>query len=298
MEVKKIIPQGYCKGVILALKKCLDAIDNPLVKRPIYLLGMPIHNKKVSEALENKGLIILDNESRLQMLDQIDGGTVIISAHGAAKQVFEKAKNKGLDIIDATCDSVNKIQNTLRKTDRHILYIGIKNHPESEAILTEFGHITLIESINDINKLDYETKYFATNQTTMSIFDTEDKYKKLKELNFNVESINLICDATTLRQKALVDKKADLFVIVGDKKSSNTQKLYELALTKTIHKLVLKIETLDDLAGMDLSNYQTAYVTSGASTPKKITEEIVNYLTLYPNKKAISELTLDDYLSI
>ena len=71
MEVKKIIPQGYCKGVILALKKCLDAIDNPLVKRPIYLLGMPIHNKKVSEALENKGLIILDNESRLQMLDQI-----------------------------------------------------------------------------------------------------------------------------------------------------------------------------------------------------------------------------------
>ena len=297
MEVTKISPQGYCKGVIVALKKCISAINDSNLPRPIYLLGMPIHNKKVSAALEKKGLIVLKDKKRLAMLDEIQNGTVIISAHGASKHVFEKAMLKGLTIIDATCDSVRKIQDTLRKTNKHILYIGTNGHSESEAILTEFNNVTLIENNDAITNLNADIAYLATNQTTMSIFDTEEKYQKIKDHCHNVETINLICNATTQRQKALMNQTADLIVIVGDRHSSNTQKLFEIALSQTKHQLTIKVETVEDLASLNLTYYQTAIVTSGASTPKAITNEIVEYLQQYPNKKAISNLTTDDYLT-
>ena len=298
MEVKKIYPQGYCKGVILALKKCIEVLNNPNLPKPIYMLGMPIHNQKVSDSLTKKGLIILEGKKRSELLDEIKAGTVITSAHGVSKEVMKKAALKGLHIIDTTCESVHKIQETLRGIQEDILYIGISNHPESEAILTEFPNAKLIETIHDIDTINSNGSYFVTNQTTMSIFDTEEKYTLLKKRCPNIKTSNLICDATTQRQKALVNQKADLIIIVGDGHSSNTQKLYEIALKNTTHKKVLKIETVEDLAEINLTPYQNAIVTSGASTPKAITDEVCEYLRYYPNKKAISNLCCDDYLKL
>ena len=296
MEVKKLFPHGYCGGVKLALKQCIEAIKNPLTKRPIYLLGMPIHNKHVKDALINLGVIILDGDLRINLLNQINSGTVILSAHGVAKMVIEKALNKGLDIIDTTCSSVKMIQERLRQTNREILYIGKNNHPESEAVITEFSNAYLIENINDLMTLNKNKPYYMTTQTTMSIYDVKEITDYIHKHFTDVVVESMVCKTTTIRQEALFNQEADLIVIIGDKASSNTQKLYEVAVKHTKHQMVIKIENVNDLAKINLSDYQTALIASGASTPMAIIEEVYQYLLLYPNKKAISELTLDDYL--
>ena len=296
MEVKKLFPHGYCGGVKLALKQCIEAIKNPLTKRPIYLLGMPIHNKHVKDALINLGVIILDGDLRINLLNQINSGTVILSAHGVAKMVIEKALNKGLDVIDTTCSSVKMIQERLRQTNREILYIGKNNHPESEAVITEFSNAYLIENINDLMTLNKNKPYYMTTQTTMSIYDVKEITDYIHKHFTDVVVESMVCKTTTIRQEALFNQEADLIVIIGDKASSNTQKLYEVAVKHTKHQMVIKIENVNDLAKINLSNYQTALIASGASTPMAIIEEVYQYLLLYPNKKAISELTLDDYL--
>ena len=296
MEVKKLFPHGYCGGVKLALKQCIEAIKNPLTKRPIYLLGMPIHNKHVKDALINLGVIILDGDLRINLLNQINSGTVILSAHGVAKMVIEKALNKGLDIIDTTCSSVKMIQERLRQTNREILYIGKNNHPESEAVITEFSNAYLIENINDLLPLNKNKPYYMTTQTTMSIYDVKEITDYIHKHFTDVVVESMVCKTTTIRQEALFNQEADLIVIIGDKASSNTQKLYEVAVKHTKHQTVIKIENVNDLAKINLSDYQTALIASGASTPMAIIEEVYQYLLLYPNKKAISELTLDDYL--
>ena len=95
MQVKKIKPQGYCKGVILAINKCLEVINNPNTKKPIYLLGMIIHNKYVCNELEKMGVMILEGINKSELLESITSGTIIISAHGVSNKVKETIINKG-----------------------------------------------------------------------------------------------------------------------------------------------------------------------------------------------------------
>ena len=210
--------------------------------------------------------------------------------------VIEKALNKGLDVIDTTCSSVKMIQERLRQTNREILYIGKNNHPESEAVITEFSNAYLIENINDLMPLNKNKPYYMTTQTTMSIYDVKEITDYIHKHFTDVVVESMVCKTTTIRQETLFNQEADLIVIIGDKASSNTQKLYEVAVKHTKHQTVIKIENVNDLAKINLSDYQTALIASGASTPMAIIEEVYQYLLLYPNKKAISELTLDDYL--
>ena len=114
MKVNKIKPQGYCKGVILAINKCLEVLNNPNTVKPIYLLGMLIHNRFVCDELAKKGLIILDGNYRLEMLNQITNGTVIISAHGVSNLVKEKAKEKNLNLMAHVMITLSK---KIYKTD-------------------------------------------------------------------------------------------------------------------------------------------------------------------------------------
>ena len=97
MKVNKIMPQGYCKGVILALKKCIEVINNPNTVKPIYLLGMIIHNKFVCDELKNMGVIILEGNDKISLLENIDNGTVIKSAHGVSKIVRDYALTKNIN---------------------------------------------------------------------------------------------------------------------------------------------------------------------------------------------------------
>ena len=178
MIINKLNPQGYCNGVKRAINICLEALENPNTKKPIYLLGSVIHNKYVNEEFIKKGAIILEdkNKTRYELLDQINEGTIIISAHGVSPKVIAKAKDKNLNIIDTTCPNVSIIHNNIIKYLNEgytCLYIGTNKHPECEGILEINSNIININNITDINNLNINNdKIYITNQTTLSIFDT------------------------------------------------------------------------------------------------------------------------------
>lgn len=284
MIIRKIEPQGYCNGVKRALNIVNEAISNPNLPRPIYLLGHIIHNKHVVNDFIKNGVIVIEDKSktRLELLDQINEGTVIFSAHGVSPSVYEKAKSKNLNIIDATCGYVlvvhKKISDYLNK-GYDVIYIGTKKHPEVEGVLGISDKIHLVSNLEDIDNLNISNdKIYCTNQTTLSLFDIKDIFEKLKSIYKNITIDDKICDATTVRQLAMKNQeKADLCIVVGDMESSNTKKLYkvsnELAKIKTILCEDLKTLNKDELKGV-----KTVNISSGASTPSYIVDEIIDYL--------------------
>lgn len=278
MQVNKIVPQGFCKGVILAINKALEAKD----LKNVYSLGSLIHNDIMVKRLSDAGIKTIDVKgmSRIEMLDLIpDGSSVIISAHGASPSVFLKCKEKNLNIIDATCEYVYKTHDDIKKylsLGYDVYYIGTKGHAECEGAIGISDKIRLISSIDDINNYNFINNSFIINQTTMSIYELMDYHKLIKEKNPNVLISSSICDATTLRQKAVINAPyCDLFIIVGDIKSSNTNKLYKIASQK--YKAIM-ITSLDDLKKYPLDGINIVNITAGASTPREVVAEIIAYL--------------------
>ena len=168
MLVTGIIPRGYCKGVVRAIniaKKATKEVE----KKPLYILGMIVHNQYIVNALRDLGAITIEdkNKTREELLDEIDEGTVIITAHGAGDIVTEKALNKGLDVIDASCLDVIKTHDLIKAKlteGFEILYIGKEHHPEAEgALLIDPLHIHLIQKKEDFDLLDPSKKYLLTN---------------------------------------------------------------------------------------------------------------------------------------
>ncbi len=286
MKINKLTPRGYCHGVVNAIKILEDVVADDSYKRPIHMLGMIIHNKHTIEYFESKGVIIVDDNSktRLELLEQIESGTVVITAHGCSPEVLTKAYNKGLAVVDATCKDVYKVHlNIKKKLDLGytILYIGKKGHPETEGVLGISKSILLITSEKDVDMINFEesTKYYVTNQTTLSKYDLKSIFDRIiQSNNVNIECDDEICDATTVRQNAVITQdKVDLCVVVGDKKSSNTAKLVEVS-EKYAGIKSIQIETADDLDIEFLSKLSSISVTSGASTPTHITNDVINKL--------------------
>lgn len=284
MIIRKINPQGYCNGVKRALNIVSNALEDKNVKRPIYLLGQIIHNKHVVKDFIDKGAIVVEDKtkSRLELLDSINEGTVIFSAHGVSPLVYKKAKEKGLNIIDATCGYVlivhKKIEDYLNK-GFDVIYIGTKNHPEVEGVLGISNKIHFISNLEQINDLNITNdKIYCTNQTTLSQYDIIDIFNLLKEKYPNILIDDKICDATTVRQKAMKEQeKADLCIVVGDSASSNTKKLYKVSSELAGIKTIL-CEDLKSLDKNELKNAKTVNISSGASTPDYIVDEIIDYL--------------------
>lgn len=288
MEVTRIKPQGYCNGVMYALAMLDDILAKPETEKPIYLLGQIIHNKQIMNKYLEKGVIILDDptKTKLELLDSISRGTVVFSAHGVAPDVYQKALMKKLNIVDATCVKVKKIHDLITTKIANgydIIYIGTKNHPECEGMLNiNKDRIHLVTKLSDIESLHLTNeKLYVTNQTTLSQFDLADIHLELKSKYQNLEIEDSICNATSLRQTAMANqKKVDLCIVVGDKSSSNTKKLVDVSNNKAHIKTIL-IETLKDLDLNLLKDIKTISVSSGASTPKEITDEVISFLENY-----------------
>lgn len=281
MIINKIEPQGFCKGVTNAINIVRDTLNK---EKKIYLLGEIIHNKNVINELTKQGAITIptNNKTRLELLDEIDNGTVIFSAHGVAPQVYEKAKLKGLKVVDATCPMVLLVHNNIikRLNDGYdVIYIGTKNHPEVEGILGISSSIKFISSIDDIKNLSINNdKIYVTNQTTLSKYDVEEIYDILKKKYPNIIIDNKICNATTIRQEAIKNQpKADLCIIVGDKLSSNTKKLVKVSL-EYAHINTIQCEDLSSLDKSILDGVNIVNISSGASTPDEVVNEIIEYL--------------------
>lgn len=284
MKVNIITPQGYCRGVEKALKILDEAIDNPNTLKPIYLLGEIIHNKHVINDYINKGVIVLNDKTKtkLELLDEINEGTVVFSAHGVSDSVYQKAKEKKLNIIDATCPNVLIVHEKIKKylnSSYDCIYIGTLNHPECEGILGISDKINFISNINDVDKLNIRnSKIYVTNQTTLSLYDLKNIFDKIKDKYPNAIIEDKICNATTIRQQAVAtQEKVDLCIVVGDLLSSNTKKLAKVASDICNIKTIL----CEDLTSLDkdkLKNCSNLSITSGASTPSYIVDEIIEYI--------------------
>lgn len=284
IQVNKIEPQGFCGGVNNAIKILNKVLEDKNTKKPIYLLGNLIHNKFVMEEFEKKGVIILDikGKTRLELLDLIKtDGTVIFSAHGVSPSVYSKAKTMGLDIVDATCPYVNVVHNKIIdyiKKGYSIIYIGGKGHPECEGVLGIDDNISLVTSKDDVINLNINNEFiYVTNQTTLSIYDIKDIFNEILNKYPNAVIDDKICMATTIRQKAIMEQDIpDLCIIVGDPSSSNTKKLKQVSLLKGINTIM--IESIKDLSNISFDNIKTISISSGASTPSYLVDEIINYI--------------------
>ena len=285
MNVYPVIPRGYCKGVINAIKIVKDCAEK-YKNQPVYILGMIVHNQYIVNALKDLNIITIEekNKTRLELLDSINQGIVIMSAHGVSKDVFLKAQKKGLIIIDATCVDVIKthklIENAILK-GKEVLYIGKKGHPESEGTLAiDKNKIHLIEKKEDILQFkETNISYIMTNQTTMSLWDIYQLNEYAKEQIKDIEFTQEICNATKIRQEAIVNlpKEIDLVLIVGDPHSNNSTRLKMIAEEKAFKEAYL-IESINDLSLEKLKNKQYIAVSSGASTPTYLTNQVIEYL--------------------
>jgi 4-hydroxy-3-methylbut-2-enyl diphosphate reductase len=287
MQVVKITPQGYCHGVVKALSIATKAIKNPDLPRPIYILGQIVHNQHITNAFKAAGVITLDdkNKNRLELLDQIDTGTVIFTAHGVSPQVIAKAEAKKLTVIDAVCSDVKTTHQLIAAyiADGYdIFYIGKKGHPEPEgAIGINEAHIHLVETPADIaqyTKKVTTTKLLITNQTTLSIWDVAKTAEAIKAQFPTASYIKEICDATQVRQEAVIDYApyVDVILVLGDPKSNNTNRLVQIAEESGVP--AYRISDITALNPFWLKDKVAVGITSGASTPIKITTNAINFL--------------------
>ncbi|QDI89793.1 4-hydroxy-3-methylbut-2-enyl diphosphate reductase [Salicibibacter halophilus] len=287
MEVKKISPRGYCYGVVDAMVIARQAAENKELPRPIYILGMIVHNTHVTNAFEEEGIISLDGPNRLDILREVENGTVIFTAHGVSPAVRQLADEKGLTTIDATCPDVTHTHDLIREKKAEgydIVYIGKRGHPEPEgAIGVAPDHVHLIQTVDDVTKLDLKRdKVIITNQTTMSQWDVSDIMNKTIELYPHAEVNNEICQATQVRQEAVGDQAgdSDLLIVVGDPKSNNSNRLAQVS-KDIAHTNAYRIEDVSELKLEWLEGVQKVAVTAGASTPTSIVREVILFLDQY-----------------
>ena len=284
MEIRKVVPSGYCKGVVNAIRLAKKTREeNPNEK--IYVLGMLVHNSYVSKELADLGIITLDDtfKSKYDLLDEINDGIVIFTAHGIADSIKEKARAKGLRYVDATCVDVLKTQNIIKDylgKDYDVIYFGKRKHPEAEAVLSISERIHLVTDEEDLDHLQIDNdKIFLTNQTTMSYLELSDLMKAAKEKYPDIVTEGEICNATSSRQLAVSSlEDCDLLYVVGDVKSNNTGKLADIGRKKGIRKVFL-IQSYKDIDIGDLKDVDKIYVTAGASTPPKLIDEVISFLS-------------------
>lgn len=289
MKTIKVTPRGYCHGVVNAINT-ITKIGDLSTKKPIYILGMVIHNKKVVESFHQNGLITLHDPSktRLELLDEIDSGTVVFTAHGVSPEIYKKAEEKGLDIIDTTCKDVTKGMDVIQdyiSRGYDVIYIGKQNHPESEAACGISDRVHFVETKDDIATLQIQNPNIAiTNQTTMSFLDVYQTAEAAKEYFPNITFIDEICNATRIRQEAVIhQEKVDHCFIVGDKLSNNSIKLAAVSEEQASIPATL-IESVSDIDIDFLKTLNSVSVSSGASTPTKVTNEVIQFLQQFdPN---------------
>ena len=284
MEIISVVPRGYCQGVVRAIEIAKNTVKE-YPNQTISMLGMLVHNQYVVNECKHLGIICLDDKhaSRLELLDKIDSGVVIITAHGASNAVYEKAKEKGLIVVDATCKDVYKthvlVQEHIASGD--VIYIGKKNHPEAEGTIGLSNRIHLVTCKEDLDHLDNLENVLITCQTTLSLLETQDLITQAKEKYPNAKIAPEICNATRIRQEAVLNlKDIDVLYVVGDPHSNNTNQLKKSAEKIGIPHAYL-IETSHDILEEQIKDKDKIAVTSGSSTPTALTNDVISVLKKY-----------------
>ena len=276
-------PRGFCAGV----KRAIEIVEKSLEKygKPVYVRHEIVHNKQVVETLKKKGAIFVE-----ELADIKDNSRpVIFSAHGVPKSVPEEANLKKLSFVDATCPLVSKVHREseqLYKKGYDIILIGHDKHPEVIGTMGQLpkGSIKLVETIKDVEALnikDFSKPVAYITQTTLSIDDTAEIIKKLKEKFPEIKQPvkEDICYATTNRQMAVkeIAPKCDMFFVIGSRNSSNSVRLVEVAKKAGCEKSML-MHSEEKLPIEELINSETIGISSGASAPDTLVQSLINNL--------------------
>ena len=292
-------PRGYCAGVdraVITVEKALD-----LYGAPIYVRKQIVHNKHVVHTLEKKGAIFVEE------LDEVPPDSIVVfSAHGVAPAVHAQAAERNLKTIDATCPLVTKVHHEAKrfaKEDYQILLIGHEGHEEVEGTAGEApDNIVLVQTPDDVDSLEFPegTKLAWLSQTTLSVDETMETVRRLRDKFPQLEDppSDDICYATQNRQVAVkeIAREADLVIVVGSSNSSNSVRLVEVALeagAKAAHRVDYASEIKEEW----LEGVKNVSVTSGASVPDDLVQEVLDFLAErgYPGAQAVR--TADESLT-
>ncbi len=273
-------PRGFCAGVDRAITIVERALE--IYGRPVYVRHEIVHNKYVVDALKEKGAIFVET------LDDVpDGVPVVFSAHGVPKAVPDKAAERGLDYIDATCPLVSKVHRQAERqveSGRHIVFIGHKGHPEVIGTFGQVpdGHMTLVETKEDAEALevaDPDNLAFLT-QTTLSVDDTRAIVEVLKRRFPAIVGPRGedICYATSNRQDAVkaIASACDFMLVIGAPNSSNSLRLVEVAERQGTDARLVQRGSDIDFAW--LKGVGTLGLTAGASAPELLVREVIDRL--------------------
>ncbi|WP_299492197.1 4-hydroxy-3-methylbut-2-enyl diphosphate reductase [uncultured Shewanella sp.] len=280
MNILLANPRGFCAGVDRAISIVERALE--LFSPPIYVRHEVVHNRYVVQNLKDRGAVFVEE------LHQVPNDSIVIfSAHGVSQAVRKEAKNRGLKVFDATCPLVTKVHLQVTRASRkaiECILIGHAGHPEVEGTMGQYdnpnGGVHLVESPEDVANLQVnnpDNLCFVT-QTTLSMDDTADVIKALQKRFPAIEGPRKddICYATQNRQDAVrnVAEDVDLFIVVGSKNSSNSNRLRELAQKKGTNSYL--VDNADDVQPQWFNNVTKVAVTAGASAPEVLVQQVID----------------------
>ena len=273
MKIIKAESAGFCFGV----KRAVDTVYEQVGKKNVYTYGPIIHNEEVVKDLEQKGVKVIKDISEL---DNIEKGIIIIRSHGVSGDVYDTIKNKGFEIVDATCPFVLKIHKIVKEESENgsqIVIIGNENHPEVQGIMGwSVSPVHVVDTVEKAEKLelDKENKVCVVSQTTFNYNKFQELVEIIMKKGYNINIRNTICNATEERQTEArqIAQRVDAMIVIGGSSSSNTRKLYEIC--KNECNATFYIQTLNDLDLNSLGMADCIGITAGASTPNNIIEEV------------------------
>jgi 4-hydroxy-3-methylbut-2-enyl diphosphate reductase len=271
-------PRGYCAGVdraVIAVEKALDHYG-----APIYVRKQIVHNKHVVSSLEKRGAIFVEE------VDEVPVGSILVfSAHGVSPMVVAEAEARGLNTIDATCPLVTKVHREVQrfaKEDYDILLIGHEGHEEVEGTAGEApDKVQIVDVAIEGVRVRDPKKLIWLSQTTLSVDETMETVVKLREKYPTLQNppSDDICYATQNRQVAIkkVGADSDLVIVVGSANSSNTVRLVEVALDAGA-KAAYRVDFASEIDEAWFEGVETVGVSSGASVPEELVDEVLVYL--------------------
>ncbi|MCK5534161.1 4-hydroxy-3-methylbut-2-enyl diphosphate reductase [bacterium] len=273
MEIIIAKNAGFCFGV----RRAINLVEKAMAgKKSLYTLGPIIHNPQVVSKLEKQGVSIICDLSKLEK------GRVVVRSHGADLSFFKEAKEKGVEVVDATCPFVKNAQNLIKRLSKEkykIIIVGEENHPEVKGLLSYANtQVKIVQRIDQLKDVFSWRRIGVISQTTQLRENFKVIIVALLQQAKEIKIYNTICEATQNRQKEAkkIAKKVDSMLIIGGYNSANTNRLVKIC--KEIQEKTYHIETEKDLVKSWFENVKKIGISTGTSTPQWIIEKVVKKL--------------------
>ena len=279
---------GFCFGVERAVERVYEEAEKGGI---IHTFGPIIHNEEVVRDLHEKGVSVIEREEDIPAVHE---GTIVIRSHGVSRKIDEMIRATGAACVDATCPFVKRIHRIVEENSARgcgIIIVGNPDHPEVQGIMgwsstpvtvlrdkEEAASFAAFLTGGAAEQPPLYDEYCVVSQTTFNVNKFEEIVKKIKKTRYNIACVNTICNATHERQAEAeaIARRADVMIVIGGRSSSNSAKLYEICRKECANTYF--IQTWRDLNLSPTGYEQIIGITAGASTPKKIIEEVLNHV--------------------